>query len=65
MSRRATARAELPQSVIREASIWFVRLGAEEATPEDGAACRRWIDASPLHRLAWDRVEMLLSLIHI
>lgn len=59
MSRRATARAELPQSVIREASIWFVRLGADEATPEDGAACRRWIDASPLHRLAWDRVEML------
>lgn len=59
MSGRATARAELPPSVIREASLWFVRLGAEEATAEDGAACRRWIDASPLHRLAWERVEML------
>lgn len=59
MSRRATAQAELPPSVIREASIWFVRLGAEEATAEDGAACRRWVEADPLHRLAWDRVEML------
>ncbi|CAB3637435.1 FecR domain-containing protein [Achromobacter pestifer] len=59
MSGRATGRAELPPSVIREASIWFVRLGAEEVTAEDDAACRRWIDASPLHRLAWERVEML------
>lgn len=53
------ARVELPPAVIREASLWFVRLGAEEATPHDGAACRRWIEADPLHRLAWERVEML------
>ncbi|MGO4399647.1 FecR domain-containing protein [Achromobacter sp. PAB15] len=59
MSARATGRVELPPAVIREASNWFVRLGAEEATPTDGAACRRWIDADPLHRLAWERVEML------
>lgn len=61
MSGRAAARVELPPSVIREASEWFVRLGAEEATQADGAACRRWINASPLHRQAWDRVEMLAS----
>ncbi len=59
MSRRASARSGLPPSVIREASAWFVRLGAEEATEEDGLACRRWIDADPLHRLAWERVQSL------
>lgn len=59
MSGRATGPAELPASVIREASLWFVRLGADDATAEDGAACRRWIEASPAHRQAWERVEML------
>lgn len=59
MSARSTARVELPPAVIREASVWFVRLGAEEASPHDGAACRQWIDADPLHRLAWERVQML------
>lgn len=59
MSGRAVARGELPSSVIREASLWFVRLGADEASAADQAACRRWIEADPLHRQAWDRVEML------
>ncbi|WP_447920830.1 FecR domain-containing protein [Achromobacter aegrifaciens] len=59
MSRRTAARAELPSSIIREASAWFVRLGADDATATDGVACRRWIEADPLHRLAWERVEML------
>lgn len=59
MSGRAAGRGELPPSVIREASEWFVRMGAEEATAADDDACKRWVNASPLHRLAWDRIEML------
>lgn len=49
----------LPEDVIREASLWFVRLGADEAGAADTAAWRRWLDASPQHRAAWERVEQL------
>ena len=50
---------KLPEAVIREASLWFVRLGAEEAGAADTAAWRRWLQASPAHQAAWDRVECL------
>ena len=49
----------LSDEVIREASLWFVRLGADDAGAADTAAWRRWVDASPQHRAAWDRVEQL------
>lgn len=49
----------LPEDVIREASLWFVRLGTDDVCAADTAAWRRWLEASPQHRAAWDRVEQL------
>ncbi len=59
MNPSTVSRAALPQSVIREASEWFVRMAAEEASAADNAAWQRWLQASPLHRSAWERVEIL------
>ena len=39
------AEPALPESVIRAASEWFVRLGAEEAGAADEAAWRDWLAA--------------------
>lgn len=58
-SRAAPDRASLPDTVIREASAWYVRLGAEEANADDDLAWRRWLASHPLHRVAWERVERL------
>ncbi|MBR8656883.1 FecR domain-containing protein [Achromobacter sp. Marseille-Q0513] len=59
MSARAVAEPALPESVIRAASEWFVRLGAEEAGAADEAAWRDWLAADARHRRAWERVEAL------
>lgn len=56
---RAMAEPALPESVIRAASEWFVRLGAEEAGAADEAAWRDWLAADARHRRAWARVEAL------
>lgn len=53
------AEPALPESVIRAASEWFVRLGAEEAGAADEAAWRDWLAADARHRRAWERVEAL------
>ena len=53
------AEPALPESVIRAASEWFVRLGAEEAGAADEAAWRDWLAADARHRRAWARVEAL------
>lgn len=59
MSAAARPKAALGESVIRQASEWFVRMDAEDTSAGDRAAWQHWLNADPLHRLAWERVERL------
>lgn len=49
----------LPESVIDAAIIWAVRLDYNTATTEQRRAFERWLQANPLHGLAWQRVHAL------
>ncbi len=42
--------------LFEEATTWFMRVRAAEATPEDVAAWLRWVEADEAHRLAFERV---------
>lgn len=42
-----------------EAALWFARLQGEAATDDDWLAFERWLQASPAHARAYDRLELL------
>ncbi|ULU26066.1 FecR domain-containing protein [Dyella terrae] len=44
-------------AVVLEASRWFARLHAEQATEDDRQAWARWYSADPSHQRAWQLVE--------
>lgn len=47
--------------VTREAAAWFARLRADDATEEDRARFRRWLEADPRHREAYTGFERFWS----
>lgn len=49
--------AALKADLIRQAADWMARLWADDATPQDQAACARWRAAHPAHELAWQQLE--------
>lgn len=46
----------LDPAVILRASEWLARLGADDASDADRAACARWRAEHPKHELAWSRL---------
>ncbi|MCG2600681.1 FecR domain-containing protein [Achromobacter insuavis] len=48
-----------PESVVREAIAWWARLQSGQADAHDRDACDAWLARDPLHRQAWDRLEMI------
>lgn len=52
----------LPEAVIDAAIIWGVKLNYSEPTAQTKARFQRWLDESPLHHIAWHRVETLKPL---
>jgi len=46
----------LPEAVIDAAIIWGVKLNYGEPTPQTQARFQRWLEADPLHPLAWSRI---------
>ncbi|MEQ4618334.1 MAG: FecR domain-containing protein [Corticimicrobacter sp.] len=44
---------------ILEAAHWYACLAAEDATPEDRRDWQSWLEASPAHRQAWDRLQQV------
>ena len=47
----------LDAAVILRASEWLARLGADDASDADRAACARWRAEHPKHELAWNRLN--------
>lgn len=47
------------ESAVREAARWFACLMAEDATPRDRVDWQAWLDASPAHRQAWERLQKM------
>lgn len=48
---------KIPKKIADEAVAWLVRQDAEPLTPEARAEFERWLEADPLHRLAYERVR--------
>lgn len=48
-----------PESVVREAIAWWARLQSGQADARDRDACDAWLARDPLHRQAWERLEMI------
>jgi transmembrane sensor len=46
----------LPDAVIDAAIVWGVKLNYGEPTQQTRSRFQRWLEADPLHRLAWERV---------
>ena len=46
-----------------QAATWFARLHADELSENEQAAHRAWLDADPAHRLAYERVERMWSML--
>jgi transmembrane sensor len=46
-----------PEQTEREASAWFARLGADDATADDRAAFERWRDAHPYHAKVFEEMS--------
>lgn len=47
------------ESAVHEAARWFACLMAEDATPRDRVDWQAWLDASPTHRQAWERLQKM------
>lgn len=47
------------ESVVREAIAWWARLQSGQADAHDRDACDAWLARDPLHRQAWERLEMI------
>ncbi|WP_334177511.1 FecR family protein [Pseudoxanthomonas sp.] len=48
-------------SIDQQATRWFVRLRADDASEGDRHAWRHWMQANPAHRAAYTRVEVMWS----
>ncbi|HCE39628.1 MAG TPA: iron dicitrate transport regulator FecR, partial [Alcanivorax sp.] len=42
---------------LEQAAEWFATLGDEDVSAAEHEAWRRWLEANPRHRRAWDYVE--------
>ncbi len=51
--------ADIPARVVDQAINWSVRLDFSEASAGTRKAFARWLEADPLHALAWQRVQAL------
>ncbi|MBP0600860.1 FecR domain-containing protein [Herbaspirillum sp. LeCh32-8] len=49
----------LDPDIVRQAANWMARLWADDATPEDAAACSQWRNQRYEHELAWQRMQAL------
>lgn len=49
----------LPEDVVDAAITWAVKLDYNDPAPEVRRAFERWLQADPLHALAWARVDSL------
>ena len=46
-----------------EAAAWFSRLRADDASDEDRRQCDAWLAAAPAHRVAYERMQQLWTML--
>lgn len=61
MSRPDLSAVDGGNTVEQQATAWFVRLRADDASERDRQAWQQWLHADPGHRTAYGRVEALWS----
>lgn len=44
-------------NALQQAAEWFATLSADSAGEKEQAAWQAWLDAAPMHRAAWEKVE--------
>lgn len=52
-----TSGATEEHAVLRQAAEWFAALHADDAGAAERDQWRRWVEAAPEHRLAWQKIE--------
>ncbi|MGE4458305.1 MAG: FecR domain-containing protein [Stenotrophomonas sp.] len=61
MSRPDTSAHDGSNLVEQQATAWFVRMRADDASERDRQAWQQWLHADPVHRTAYGRIEALWS----
>ncbi|MPS33682.1 MAG: FecR/PupR family sigma factor regulator, partial [Stenotrophomonas sp.] len=61
MSRPDTSAHDGCNLVEQQATAWFVRMRADDASERDRQAWQQWLHADPVHRTAYGRIEALWS----
>lgn len=51
-------------AIVREASLWLVKLWSGEAGTDESRACATWRQADPEHERAWRRLQQLSQKLH-
>ena len=51
--------ANIPDAVLEQAFNWAVVLGSGISRDADHDAFAAWLDSDPLHRMAWERVQLV------
>ncbi|UTW48253.1 FecR domain-containing protein [Bacterioplanoides sp. SCSIO 12839] len=54
---QATAVQAVPESVVRQAIAWRIRLGSDDVDESDVLACDHWRRSDTTHELAWQRLD--------
>lgn len=49
------------ERIVDDASGWFARLHADDATPADWRAFHAWHDSDPRHAAAWSEIEAIFA----
>lgn len=49
----------IPQEVLDRAFYWAMIMGDTEVSAENNQAFQRWLQQQPLHKLAWQRVQVV------
>lgn len=49
----------IPEQILDQACHWSVVLGDETVSEEDQREFERWLEASPLHEMAWQRLQLV------
>ncbi len=55
------ANSAIPNSILEQAQAWYIRLGAEDATPTDWADFTDWLEKSETNLQAYDQVELAVD----
>ena len=53
----------MPKKLFEEANAWFIRLRAEDVSPNEQQDFNRWLTANPQHARAWNEVQELFALL--